>query len=74
MTKYVKAIANQYSGYGIKLGGVFIVVGEWGKNTEEHIYEFNKSYGGFSSFYAKNFEPISCPCSVKNCLKHRIEQ
>ena len=72
MVKYVKSITDYCEYYGIKNGDVCKVVREAGPGTAIHTYTFDRAYGGYRTFQAyPYFEPIACPCNIRNCLKHR---
>jgi hypothetical protein len=71
--KYVKAINSVCISHGIKSGDVREVLGEENIGTDVHTYTL-LTYSGSSKLWARNFQLISCPCNVKNCLKHRISQ
>jgi hypothetical protein len=72
ITRYVRCINDACVAYGIKRGDVCTVLQEHNAGSNYNSYTFDKHYGGHNVFSGDGFfEPIVCPCAVKNCLKHR---
>jgi hypothetical protein len=75
MKKYVKCITNGF--VSITFGRIYEVVkftpnltGVRGGGTYTVITDIKTN----CAYYADVFEPVQCPCNIKNCIKHRVKQ
>lgn len=70
--KYVRCKVSAWGqSYGIYQGKTYTVIEQrWFGGRPTYLLDTN---AGRQEFYQVEFEVVSCPCDVKNCLKHRSQ-
>jgi len=70
MKKYVKCIDNARGQYNLTIGKIYEVTSE----PQFNLYYVVNDCGYELNYHANIFEIVGCPCSIKDCIKHRVKQ